>query len=123
MALKRGIALITTVFLLGVACSTAGHAMEVTMDGYIKYGRNKGPGQDFILNWLDGVFRGMEWANAVSKQQNGEALFCSPAKMAMTVEQVKSILDNYMDKHPFQAKDSVGLTLLLALEEVFPCPR
>jgi len=57
----------------------------------------------------------------VSNYEKRDQWFCPPEKMAVTEEQVQSILDRYIETHDQKGSDPIGLALLLALEEVFPC--
>ena len=70
--------------------------------------------------YLQGVANGIAWANS-SARNEGHGLFCPPEKMAITPEQYLDILDRYMRDHPGGA-DYMGLSLVLALKETFPCP-
>ena len=69
-------------------------AMELTVDGYVKYVDKGEIEKDFVLNWLDGLYHGLQWSNAALNAQKGERWFCPPEKMVVTEEQVKSILDH-----------------------------
>ena len=70
--------------------------------------------------YLEGVANGIAWANSAARKE-GRGLYCAPKRMAITPEQYLDILDRYMRDHPGGA-DYLGLSLVLALQETFPCP-
>jgi hypothetical protein len=106
---------------LAMSISSSSFAMEVTLDGYQEY-MNKGETErSIILFWLDGVYRGFDWANAILRSENVNPFFCPPEKMEVTREQIKSILDQYIKTHELRGGDHIGLTFLFALEDEFPC--
>jgi hypothetical protein len=95
-------------------------AMELTVDTYTSAMRKGGDDKAIVTVWLDGLFRGFEWANAAPNNSNGR-LFCSPRKMGVQDEQVRSILDRYIETYHPGGSDWVAPHLLTALREVFPC--
>jgi hypothetical protein len=112
---------IAVVVFLTMSVSCNSFAMELTVDGYREEIGKGGMEKSIILTWLDGVYRGLDWANAVLKAEKRDQWFCPPKKMAVTEEQIQSILDRYIETHDLRGSNAIGLTLLLALEKVFPC--
>jgi hypothetical protein len=105
--------------------SSNSFAMELTIDSYEKAIRKGEDEKAVVTVWLDGLHRGLTWANIANIDENNRdrlKFFCPPGKFAMTVEQVQSILDRYIETHHIGGSKPVGLILLFALKELFPCP-
>ena len=99
-------------------------AIHVTIDGYRReMAQPDGLRKSLINFWLDGLFSGLQWANAARRAESGDEWFCLPPKMIMSAEQVHLILDDYIRYHALHGDDGVELTLLLALQDSFPCHK
>ena len=71
----------------------------------------------YYLNALMFVYEGMSWVVA-----GGHDAFCVPPKLALTKEQLSNILRRWVaESPPAFAKYQLGLAMLLALEDAFPC--
>ena len=107
--------------LLATSIAVSASARTVTVESYLK---DKNYFKTFDEAWLDGVYNGLESANAALMTSKQTPLFCSPLKMAMTESQIKSILDRFISAHKDKVgmSDSIDMLLLIALEETFPCP-
>lgn len=103
-----------------MAVSSGAFAQSVTVESYINEKREDY--RDFSKIWLDGVYNGLLVASIDMAQDNRGSLFCPPGKMAMTNDQVKSIIDQYLTTHKVQMDWPISVVLLGALKEVFPCP-
>lgn len=106
------------VLIMSVACNC--FANSVTVESYMKEKREDFKG--FNLIWLDGVYNGLLTASIDMASDNKGSLFCPPSKLALTTDQIKSILDRYLATHKVQMDWPTSLVLLGALKEVFPCP-
>lgn len=78
-------------------------------------------GVDEALYKLDGIADGYGWVNAMLKGQGQRAFFCQPATLALTKEQVTSILRRYVEERPEAGELDAALALMLALQRTFPC--
>lgn len=74
--------------------------------------------------YLHGLHDGFLWANADLGQSGGTQLFCVPGRLALTIDQVASIVELYAEENTdiVSASDQYGLIALEALQDVFPCP-
>lgn len=74
--------------------------------------------------YLRGLHDGFLWANADLGHGGSVPLFCVPGRLALTTDQVASIVERYADENAdiVSASDEYGLVALEALQDVFPCP-
>lgn len=73
------------------------------------------------LSGLRGIADGIEWSNTRLKTNGQKQLYCPPEKLAMTVDQYRSIFVRYVKENPSEGKFPAGLVMLEALVETFPC--
>ncbi len=74
--------------------------------------------------YLQGVHVGYSWANIHLKDTGQKEMFCEPPKFSMTNDQLVSILTDFLgDDEAKYGEFNVGLVLLFALQDVFPCPE
>jgi hypothetical protein len=73
-------------------------------------------------SYLSGLAAGFAWAEADRSARNEPMLFCPP-RMAQTVDQQLSILEQYLERFPSLADGPVGSAMLRALHDRFPCQR
>jgi len=104
---------------LAASIASSAFARSVTVQQYLT--ENKGIPKAFNELWLTGVYDGLEDANVELKQTNKAELFCTPSNLAVTGDQIKSILNNYITKHKVKMDWDIDFLLLEALKEVFPC--
>ena len=78
-------------------------------------------GASIAVAYLQGLRQGLEWANALNNTTHQRPLYCSPPKIALTLDQYVSVTKDYLRKRPELNEQPVGLTMLLAAEEAFPC--
>jgi hypothetical protein len=111
------IILIFTALSFAVASS----AGTVTVDRYLK---DKIAFSNYHVSWLDGVFNGLRAANFELRRTGKSPLFCSPQNLSLTALQVKSLFDQFIVTHKDVVKpsDSIGVLLLEAAREAYPCP-
>jgi hypothetical protein len=77
--------------------------------------------RDDIKRILLATNNGFAWANADLKYRKREPLYCPPGKLALTGEQLIDILRRKVRHDPAFGSEYVGLGLLFALQETFPC--
>src|ERR1700756_2906913 len=80
------------------------HADATTKDTLALY--NNPVGRAFLA----GMTEGMKWTNAGIEARTGQALYCTPPAIAITVEQHVSILRDFLAKHPEHWKSPIGST-------------
>jgi hypothetical protein len=73
--------------------------------------------------FLSGLEQGYSWANTELKYRRQPPLYCPPQKVALTFTQVRDILSRYIESNQRAANDPLGLALLSALVDAFPCER
>ena len=110
---------IILVFLVLMAATAA--AKTVTVENYLKH---KNAFRNFHVSWLDGVFSGLKAANAELQRDNKAPLICPPADFSLTQGQVSAFFDKFIvsRKSKVQSSDFIGVLLLKALKESYPCP-
>jgi hypothetical protein len=86
-----------------------------------------GGGKEIAARWfISGIEEGLSWANSELKHKQKPLLYCQP-DIALTNGQIIDILDRYIGNHKESVNNMppdsrrVGLFLLLALQEAFPC--
>ena len=94
---------------------------EVTLDTYKVVGQN-----DEIKLFISGVGEGYSLANAELKvNRKLSPLYCQADKVALNTDNYLQILDNYLSQPEVKAQArptlSVGMMLLKALQDAFPC--
>lgn len=83
--------------------------------------------KESILLYLSGLSHGLEWSNAMNKDN---PLYCQPGKLALTTSNYVNLLNdeiilhrNYALKDPTYSVDDkpLGLILLRGVMNTFPC--
>jgi hypothetical protein len=100
--------------LTALALSTPTHA-ELTAKQVVA---NEGSGQ--IRAITAGLEHGISWYNSLMEQANLQ-LYCQPRNLVFTVPYTLDILRRYL-RHNSKAEDMpVGLAVILAFQNAFPC--
>lgn len=87
---------------------------------YVLNSRNSVQMKSYVM----GVFSGLRFANGELGSKKRELLFCEPPTNSIGYEQIMDILGNFIIvKYPSLASQPVGLGLLRALQEAYPCSR
>jgi hypothetical protein len=73
--------------------------------------------------YITGIAVGFSWANAHLNQARQPLLFCAPEHGAITYGQMMDIMSSYVRDHRSAAAAPVGVTLMLALQDAYPCKR
>ena len=77
-----------------------------------------------MMSYVMGVFSGLQWANGELSGKKRELLFCEPSRNSIGYEQIMDILSSFINvKYPSLASQPVGLGLLRALQEAYPCSQ
>jgi len=64
---------------------------------------------------------GMEWVNSWLESKGRKPVFCTPAKIALTDDQVIDIMRRYVEANSDYQNHPFGFVLLYALIDAFPC--
>lgn len=67
------------------------------------------------------IYVGFSWALSLVVYEGQKAFYCPPQKLAMTPDQIVSVMRNYVIKNPDDGDLPAGLALLNAIQETFPC--
>lgn len=111
---------VTLIFLI-LSIAEAASAKSVTVENYLKH---KNAFKNYHVSWLDGVFNGLRGANSELQRTNKALLFCAPPDFSMTAQQVNAFFDKFIASHKDKVgpSDPIGILLLDALKEAYPCP-
>jgi hypothetical protein len=90
---------------------------ELSAESAIKLYRQKDPQ---LILFLNGLGQGFDWANTFL-EDGKEPLFCTPRKVALTVDQQVDILARHIQEIPAHGSLPVGGVMLYALRDAFPC--
>lgn len=107
-------------FASSLMLTVSAHA-DMTIETYL----NADPDLKLLNSaWLFGVQDGFALANAENLNHERPPMYCQPPHLSMTRKRTGDLLDDYIKKNP-QLPHTVdlGITLLLALEDAFPCPH
>lgn len=74
-----------------------------------------------LLSNIGGIGIGIEWANSALSVRGQQPLFCTPPKLATNAANNVSMLETYISAHQPKDDEPIGLILLLAYIETFPC--
>jgi hypothetical protein len=108
---------------LFISLAVPSNSQTLRMGGYM---HPKNAEERFLFSmYVAGVRDGLEFYAAVEQKQNPAAkrLFCLPKNIALVTEQAEEIIRRWAEQHSdsIADRDSVALTLLLGLEQNFPC--
>jgi hypothetical protein len=68
------------------------------------------------------VETGTSWANtAIANERKEQPIYCPPAKLALTGDQLIDIIRREVSDHPSVGTAPFGLVMIKALEKLFPC--
>jgi hypothetical protein len=73
--------------------------------------------------YLSGIMQGLQTYNAIQVADKQRVIFCIPATLAVTEDQADEILSRWEEPQRGQSVDKlpIGLGLIYALSEAFPC--
>jgi hypothetical protein len=74
-----------------------------------------------LAQYLDYIEDGMGWANSVLQSRNDQQLYCLPPSLTLTGDQLVNMVRRKVQQIPKLGEEPVGLVMLFALQEVFPC--
>jgi hypothetical protein len=107
-----------TSLIAGTPRATAAATGDVT---YKEYKSLKPQDKYMESLYIAGMVEGLTWANGELAARHSEPLFCQPANLDLTLDQDLSIVDGYIERHPETPEQRLGILVVLALEETFPC--
>jgi hypothetical protein len=101
---------------------------EMSVTAFNSFMHDGGTEELLGVMYLSGINEGFQWSNAQLHYKDSPQLYCLPKNLILTSDQLVQILDDYLVENqkllasiaPDQTK--VGFVLLLALQDVFPCP-
>jgi hypothetical protein len=72
---------------------------------------------------IRGIKIGLEWADVEIVDTLHIDMFCVPMKLVINTDNAFDILERHVARHPTLADKAVGLVLLDAWKETFPCEK
>jgi hypothetical protein len=70
---------------------------------------------------LDGMYAGLQAANAAMLAQHRLPLFCEPPDARLSLEELETVVATYKERHAVDPAFPPELTILVALELAYPC--
>ncbi len=102
-------------------------ALADIADVFRNYDRGTAADRTFIKTLIVGIADGFDAANDQLKEDGKSALYCAPAGIKFTGDQLIDILRRWIEanraKAPRIDNAPPAMALLHALEEAFPCPK
>ena len=73
--------------------------------------------------YINGVGRGIIWADVFHIRQNSKPMFCIPEKLSLTGDNFISIIDNELKEHNklYKPDSAVEMVLFYGFINTFPC--
>jgi hypothetical protein len=102
---------------------------EDTADQFLaRYDAAPTPASKLVwTQYIETMETGFGWANAVLSDGGGKPLYCVPPKVVLTGEQLIDILRRYIEEVKTRphaiGSQLLGLVLLQALRDAFPCAQ
>ena len=113
----------TILAAVAAACATLSvpaHA-EASANAFLQHISEGGTNGATFSVALNGYENGYGWSNAMLENSGRAMLYCQPATVALTPEQLVEILRRYVTQNSRIGEEPAGLALLLALMAAFPC--
>jgi hypothetical protein len=113
---------LTFAAVLGGSTPVLAADQVVTANAILKwYDAGTADDKKIVLLTVHATEDGIAWATVLAKSK-GVFLYCPPEKIALAPEQVLSMLRHGVDEHPAWGTAAYGLSILLVLQDAFPCP-
>lgn len=93
-------------------------AAEITANEAISLAESK---SELAIATISSMANGMSWMNVELEFSGKGPVYCQPDKLAITDDQYVIILKEHIMRNPRMANSSLGLALLNALKDTFPC--
>jgi len=78
-------------------------------------------------NNIGGIGQGIFWANISLKAYGKEPIYCQPSKLALNQSNYVDLVNRQITKRQklgtLKGDESLGMLLVFALKETFPCKR
>jgi hypothetical protein len=107
----------------------AAHTDELTVNEFLtRYDEARTAAEKLIwTQHIDAIESSFGWANTMLSERKENRLYCVPPKLILTSEQLIDIVRRFLQEQQsggFNNQDApMGLFLLLALQEAFPCTQ
>jgi hypothetical protein len=88
---------------------------------YREFQTRTGEDRQLLELWLDGVVAGFGWANGVDDAENRPLPYCQPRDSVLEPEQQLRILHGYAQRNPDMLDYPLGMVMLFALRDAYPC--
>ena len=103
--------------ILTVLASSQARA-EPTADWYIqRHAKEPKIVEVLVQHTYDGIL----WSEVYHKDLGGRKLFCPPTKLALNGNQLLDIMRQFLEAHKSSAELPMGLVLVMAVKDTFPC--
>jgi hypothetical protein len=111
---------------LAIVCCLFSSAAQAEMDAtklLQTYDKATPVEQNIIAQNLNLVEMGMAYANAELTNHNRSLIYCTPAHLSLTGQQLVNILKNQLEETPAVGSLPFGAVMIAALKRVFPCGK
>jgi hypothetical protein len=112
--------------LIGIGAQSL--SAEFRVKEYQALKESSDPAQKALLEeYINGVGQGISWANSYLHSTNRQRLYCAPENLALNADNYEDMLDRHIAKLAKTVTQEkldgsfIGLVLLRALIETFPC--
>lgn len=99
-------------------------AQAVTTQEFLDLYHGTRPGtsdRSSVVLYLKGLHEGFTWMNGALDASGRDLVFCAPGNLALSNDQVFSILEGYVVNNAAFRDKPVGMSLMLAMQDAFPC--
>jgi hypothetical protein len=72
---------------------------------------------------VSGIGTGLEWYSSYLRSRNEKPIYCAPETLSLTVENDMQLLTAFIATHRLPDNIPLGLALLQAYVEAFPCKK
>jgi hypothetical protein len=76
-----------------------------------------------LVSHVSGIGTGLEWYGSYLRSRNEKPVYCAPETLSLTVENDMQLLTAFIATHHLPDNIPVGLALLQAYIEAFPCGK
>ena len=113
-----------TIFMIIISLVPFNARASMNVDSYIKNTRAGGNAAVAARYYLIGIEEGFEWSNVYIENNNTKKVFlyCQPRNLTLTDDQTIDIFNRFINENISKYLNKpVGIVLLTALENAFPC--
>lgn len=80
-------------------------------------------GEALASFYIGAMGNAFSWATVYEEGRINNPIYCPPAKVALTPDQIVDIMSRFVDRDAKFADKPAGITLLYALIDAFPCGK